>query len=182
MKHKRIVRVIVIAGCVIALAVPAFAQQQQQSPSQQSSPAQQPSTGAQQPSSGAQQPSQAGDASKQSAASPKMTTIDCPPQAAAEAKPGSQLGTPAPGSGLAALPGESAPKRIEGEIKAIDSTRTNRVVELSDVKLEVEPTTVILVGCKPATVAELKQGSKIKALYQAKEPNRNLAMVIEAAE
>jgi hypothetical protein len=42
---------------------------------------------------------------------------------------------------------------------------TNRIVEVGDVKLEIEPTTVVLVGCKAATVADLKVGTQIKAAY-----------------
>jgi hypothetical protein len=68
----------------------------------------------------------------------------------------------------------------EGKIKAIDSSRTNRIVKVGDVKLEVEPTTVVLVGCKAATVADLKVGTQIKAAYAEKAPNRQLAGVIEA--
>ena len=43
-----------------------------------------------------------------------------------------------------------------------------------------QPGTVILVGCKPGSMADLKQGSQIKAAYEVKEPNRNVATVIEA--
>ncbi len=45
---------------------------------------------------------------------------------------------------------------------------------------EVEPATAVLVDCKPATVADLKAGLKVKALYEVKDNNRNVAMVIEA--
>ena len=51
---------------------------------------------------------------------------------------------------------------------------------VSDLKVEVEPSTVILVGCKPGSMADLKQGSQIKAAYEIKEPNRKVATVIEA--
>jgi hypothetical protein len=54
------------------------------------------------------------------------------------------------------------------------------VVEIGEIKLEVEPSTVILVGCKPASVADLKVGSQIKATYEKKDPNRLQATVIEA--
>jgi hypothetical protein len=106
------------------------------------------------------------------------TTIDCPPAAAAKA-PGAQVGNPS-GSGLNAMPSASPVRRVQGPIKSIGSTRTNRIIEVGDVKLEVEPTTVVLVGCRPASMADLKVGSKVKAAYQMKEPNRQLAMVIEA--
>ena len=106
--------------------------------------------------------------------------IDCP-ATAPTGSPGA-VGTPqgaGQGSGLTAMPSKGE-KRVEGSIKAIGSTRTNRVVEVADVKLEVEPTTAVLVNCKPATVADLKTGLKVKAVYEVKDSNRNVAMVIEA--
>jgi hypothetical protein len=87
---------------------------------------------------------------------------------------------PGAGSGLMAMPSVGPSQRVEGTIKTLDSSRTNRLLEVSDVKLEVEPSTVILVGCQPATVGDLKPGAKIKAMYEVKEPNRNVATVIEA--
>ena len=71
---------------------------------------------------------------------------------------------------------------LDGEIKAISSTRTNRVVEVGNVKLEVEPATAVLMDCKPVTVADLKSGLKIKALYEVKDNNRYVAKVIEAQQ
>jgi hypothetical protein len=106
--------------------------------------------------------------------------IDCPPTAPTGST--GAVGTPqgaGQGSGLTAMPSKGE-KRVEGSIKAIGSTRTNRVVEVADVKLEVEPTTAVLVNCKPATVADLKAGLKVKAVYEVKDSNRNVAMVIEA--
>ena len=44
----------------------------------------------------------------------------------------------------------------------------------------MEPATAVLVDCKPVTVADLKAGLKVKALYEVKDNNRNVAMVIEA--
>jgi hypothetical protein len=112
--------------------------------------------------------------------SQQSMTIDCPKEAAAPAAPGSQVvGNPS-GSGLSALPGDAQTQRVEGKITAIDSSRTNRIVEVGDVKLEVEPTTVVLVGCKAATVADLKVGTQIKAAYEEKAPHRLLAKIIEA--
>jgi hypothetical protein len=110
--------------------------------------------------------------------------IDCPAAGAAASGGTSAVGTPqgaGQGSGLTALPGKGS-KRVEGPITAIGSTRTNRVVEVGAVKLEVEPTTAVLVDCKEATVADLKEGQVIKALYEVKANNRNVAMVIEAEE
>ena len=80
------------------------------------------------------------------------------------------MGTPqgaGQGSGLTAMPGKGE-QRVDGEIKAISSTRTNRVVEVANVKLEVEPATAVLMDCKPVTVADLKSGLKIKAIYEMK--------------
>ena len=108
--------------------------------------------------------------------------IDCPAATAAPKGGSGAVGTPqgaGQGSGLTAMPGKGE-KRVEGPIKSIGSTRTNRVVEVADVKLEVEPATAVLVDCKPATVADLKAGLKVKALYEVKDNNRNVAMVIEA--
>ena len=106
--------------------------------------------------------------------------IDCPAPTTT-GSPGA-VGTPqgaGQGSGLTAMPSKGE-KRVEGSIKTIGSTRTNRVVEVADVKLEVEPTTAVLVNCKPATVADLKAGQKVKAIFEVKDTNRNVAMVIEA--
>jgi hypothetical protein len=92
------------------------------------------------------------------------------------------VGTPqgaGTGSGLATQPSVEARKHAEGEIKKIDSTRTNRIIEVGDVTLEVEPATVILVDCKRASVSELKEGTKVKVAYEVKSNNRNLATVIE---
>ena len=38
---------------------------------------------------------------------------------------------------------------------------------------------MILVDCKKASVAELKEGTKVKVAYEVKSNNRNLATVIE---
>jgi hypothetical protein len=110
--------------------------------------------------------------------------IDCPRTAAAPTGGTGTVGTPqgvGQGSGLTAMPSQGS-KRVEGPIKTIGSTRTNRVVEVGDVKLEVEPTTAVLVDCKAATVADLKAGQVIKAVYEVKDNNRNVAMVIEAKQ
>jgi hypothetical protein len=110
-------------------------------------------------------------------------TIDCPAVATAGKPTPQAVGSPqgtGTGSGLSAMPSVGQPQRVDGAIKTIDSSRTNRMVEVSDVKLEIEPSTVILVGCKPGSMADLKQGTKIKAAYEVKEPNRNVATVIEA--
>jgi hypothetical protein len=79
-----------------------------------------------------------------------------------------------------AMPSAGPPQRVEGAITTIDSSRTNRILQVGDIKLEVEPGTLVLVGCQPATVANLQQGTKIKAMYEVKEPNRTVATVIEA--
>jgi hypothetical protein len=121
-----------------------------------------------------------------------MPTIDCPASAAATGStpaqappatgPAAGVGTPqgaGTGSGLATQPSLEGRKTAEGEIRKIDSTRTNRIIEVGDVTLEVEPATVILVDCKRASVAELKEGTKVKVAYEVKSNNRNLATVIE---
>ena len=109
--------------------------------------------------------------------------IDCAAPGAPAGSTGT-VGTPqgaGQGSGLTAMPGKGE-QRVDGEIKAISSTRTNRVVEVGDVKLEVEPATAVLMDCKPVTVADLKSGLKIKALYEVKDNNRYVAKVIEAQQ
>src|SRR4029453_6252445 len=57
--------------------------------------------------------------------------IDCPPAKVQEAMsaPAGVMGTPSgtgTGSGIAARPSEGSPQRVEGEIKQIESTRTER--------------------------------------------------------
>jgi hypothetical protein len=113
----------------------------------------------------------------------KGMTIDCPPAAAAEALPGQAVGSPqgtGSGSGLTAMPSVGPPQRVDGAIQTISSTRTNRILEVGDLKLEVEPSTVILVGCKPGALADLNPGAQIKAVYEVKAPSRTVATVIEA--
>ena len=113
----------------------------------------------------------------------RVRTIDCPPAAADSRTKQSAVGTPqgtGTGSGLNAMPSTGAPQQVEGAITSIGSTRTNRVVQVGDVKLEVEPDTVILVGGQPGSMAKLKEGTMVKAAYDVKETNRNVATVIEA--
>jgi hypothetical protein len=136
---------------------------------------------------------QTGPAQAQPSAAPSgeaASTIDCPAiaaegrpgQAPAATGPAAAVGSPqgtGTGSGLATQPSVEARKHAEGEIKKIDSTRTNRIIEVADVTLEIEPGTVILVDCKKASVADLKEGTKVKVAYEVKGNNRNLATVIE---
>jgi hypothetical protein len=128
-------------------------------------------------------PSTAAPSSETRGMSRHNATIDCPPAAAGAEHKSGAVGTPqgaGTGSGLNAMPSVGPPQQLQGEIKAIGSTRTNRTVEVANVKLEVEPDTVILVGCQPGSIAELKEGTHIKASHEVKEPNRNVATVIEA--
>jgi hypothetical protein len=111
----------------------------------------------------------------------KSRTIDCPATAVpGEAATQARSSPQGSGSGLMAMPSVGPPQRVEGAITTIDSSRTNRILQVGEIKLEVEPGTLILVGCQPATVANLQQGTKIKAMYEVKEPNRTVATVIEA--
>jgi hypothetical protein len=155
MYTKRLVPIIVAVAFVGRLATASLAQQ---SPSQPATPRQTPTP------------------------SEKTMTIDCPPEAAAETPTGQAVGSPqgtGSGSGLTALPSSRASQRVDGAIKTISSTRTNRILEVGDVTLEVEPSTVILVGCKPGSTADLLPGTKIKAAYEVKDANRTVATVIE---
>ncbi len=111
-------------------------------------------------------------------------TIDCPPAKVQEAAsaPAGVMGTPSgvgTGSGIAARPSEATPQRVEGEIKQIESTRTERGILVGDVQLWVEPSTAILVGCEKALTNDLQQGMRVKAAYEVKD-GRNVAKVIEA--
>jgi hypothetical protein len=122
-------------------------------------------------------------------------TLDCPgsasttaprtpagPAGSAAGQANPAVGTPqgtGTGSGLQSM-ATVEKKRVEGQIASIDSTRTNRIIEVGGVKLEVEPSTLILVDCKPASTADLKEGARVKAAYEVKNDNRNLATVIEA--
>ena len=110
--------------------------------------------------------------------------IDCPPAKVQEAAsaPAGVMGTPSgvgTGSGIAARPSEATPQRVEGEIKQIESTRTERGIRVGDVQLWVEPSTAILVGCEKALTNNLQQGMRVKAAYEVKD-GRNVARVIEA--
>jgi hypothetical protein len=154
MNAKSIMPVIIAVGFLASLTSASFAQQ---APPHASTPSQAPPG--------------------------KTMTIDCPPEAAAGAPTGQTVGSPqgvGSGSGIMAMPSVGSPQRVAGAITTIDSSRTNRLLAVGDVKLEVEPSTVILVSCQPGSMADLKQGTKIKAAYEVKEPNRNVATVIEA--
>jgi hypothetical protein len=110
--------------------------------------------------------------------------IDCPPAKVKEAvpAPAGVVGTPSgtgTGSGITARPSVGAPQRVEGEIKQIESTRTERGVLVGDVQLWVPPDTAILVNCEKALTSDLQQGMRVKAAYEVKD-GRNVARVIEA--
>jgi len=110
--------------------------------------------------------------------------IDCPPakvQAAVPA-PSGVMGTPSGtgmGSGIAARPSEGGPQRVEGEIKQIESTRTERGILVGNVQLWVEPNTAVLVSCEKAMTSDLHPLLQVKAAYEVKD-GRNVARVIEA--
>jgi hypothetical protein len=115
-----------------------------------------------------------------------IATIDCPPAALAKAEQSlpssSPVGTPGgtgSGSGAEALPGKGQVQRVEGQIKTIDSSRTSRAIEVGGVKLWVEPSTPVLLDCQKASVADLKQGTPVKAMYEEKA-GRNVAKIVEA--
>src|SRR5262249_51988288 len=118
------------------------------------------------------------------ATSAEKLAMDCPPakvQAAMPA-PSGVMGTPSgtgTGSGIAARPSESSPQRVEGEIKHIESTRTERGIRVGDMQLWVEPSTAVLVSCEKALTNDLQQGMRVKAAYEVKD-GRNVARVIEA--
>ena len=110
--------------------------------------------------------------------------IDCPPAKVQEAMPAPSgaMGTPSgtgTGSGIAARPSEGSPQRVEGEIKQVESTRTERGIRVGDTQLWVEPSTAVLVGCEKALTSDLQQGMRVKAAYEVKD-GRNVARVIEA--
>ncbi|HET9593931.1 MAG TPA: hypothetical protein VFP65_00015 [Anaeromyxobacteraceae bacterium] len=113
-------------------------------------------------------------------------TIDCPASALAQAEkslpPSSAVGTPGgtgSGSGAEAVQGQGQMQRVEGQITQIDSSRTARGIEVNGVKLWVEPSTPVLLDCQQSSVAELKEGTPVKATYEQKN-GRNIAKVVEA--
>ena len=110
--------------------------------------------------------------------------MDCPPAKVQEAVSATSgvMGTPSgtgTGSGIAARPSEGGPQRVEGEIKQIESTRTERGILVGNVQLWVEPSTAVLVSCEKAVTSDLQQGMRVKAAYEVKD-GRNVARVIEA--
>jgi hypothetical protein len=110
--------------------------------------------------------------------------MDCPPAKVRDAvpAPSEAMGTPSgtgTGSGVATRPSEGPPQRVEGEIKQLESTRTERGIHVGDVTLWVQPSTAILVGCEKAVITDLQQGMRVKAAYEVKD-GRNVAWVIEA--
>jgi hypothetical protein len=171
------------AALVLFTASPSPAQQTNSPPTTSQPSMSQPSGPhdmTSQPSTSQQSAPQAG-AYQTSPGQETAMTIDCPASAVQQKWPGGEpVGKLRVGSGLSAMPATAPPQRVEGQIKSIGSTRTNRTVEIGDLKLEVEPNSIVLVNCKPGTVADLKEGEQVKASYQEKEPNRNMALVIEA--
>jgi hypothetical protein len=110
--------------------------------------------------------------------------IACPPAKVRDAvpAPSEAMGTPSgtgPGSGIAARPSEGPSQRVEGDIKQLESTRTERGIHVGDMTLWVQPSTAILVGCEKALITDLQQGMRVKAAYEVKD-GRNVAWVIEA--
>jgi hypothetical protein len=129
---------------------------------------------------GAQQPSGGSPATTGA----EMLAIDCPPAKVREAvsAPAEAMGTPSgtgTGSGIAARPSEGQSQRVDGEIKQLESTRTERGILVGDTTLWVQPSTAILVGCEKALISDLQQGMQVKAAYEVKD-GRNVAWVIEA--
>jgi hypothetical protein len=129
---------------------------------------------------GAQQPSGGSPATT----SAERLAIDCPPAKVREAvpAPSEAMWTPSgtgTGSGIAARPSEGQSQRMEGEIKQLESTRTERGIQVGDMTLWVQPSTAILVGCEKAVITDLQQGMRVKAAYEVKD-GRNVAWVIEA--
>jgi hypothetical protein len=129
---------------------------------------------------GAQQPSGGAPASTGA----ERLAMDCPPAKVREAvsAPAEAMGTPSgtgTGSGIAARPSEGPPQRVEGDIKQLESTRTERGIRVGDMTLWVQPSTAILVGCEKALITDLQQGMRVKAAYEIKD-GRTVAWVIEA--
>jgi hypothetical protein len=129
--------------------------------------------GGQQPSGGAPAPTGV-----------ERLAMDCPPAKVREAAsaPAEATGTPSgagTGSGIAARPSEGPPQRVEGDIKHLESTRTERGIRVGDLTLWVQPSTAILVGCEKASITDLQQGMRVKAAYEIKD-GRTVAWVIEA--
>jgi hypothetical protein len=129
---------------------------------------------------GAQQPSGGSPATTGA----EMLAIDCPPAKVRDAvsAPAEAMGTPSgtgTGSGIAARPSEGQSQRVDGEIKQLESTRTERGLLVGDMTLWVQPSTAILVGCEKALISDLQQGVQVKAAYEVKD-GRNVAWVIEA--
>jgi hypothetical protein len=129
---------------------------------------------------GAQQPSGGSPATSGA----ELLAMDCPPAKVREAVSASSeaMGTPSgtgAGSGIATRPSEGTTQRVEGEVKQLESTRTERGILVGDMTLWVQPSTAILVGCEKALLNDLKQGMRVKAAYEVKD-GRNIAWVIEA--
>ena len=110
--------------------------------------------------------------------------MDCPPAKVQEAASAPYGGMETPsgtgtGSGIAARPSEGGPQHVEGAIKHIESTRTERGILVGNVQLCVEPSTAVLVSCEKALTSDLQQEMQVKAAYEVKD-GRNVARVIEA--
>jgi Domain of unknown function (DUF5666) len=65
---------------------------------------------------------------------------------------------------------------VEGKIAKLNTA--SQSLEIGSVTLKVDPSTAVLVDCKPASMAELKEGARVKAAYEERD-GRNVATVIE---
>jgi hypothetical protein len=65
---------------------------------------------------------------------------------------------------------------VEGKIANLNTA--SQSLEIGSLTLKVDPSTAVLVDCKPASMAELKEGAPVKAAYEERD-GRNVATVIE---
>jgi hypothetical protein len=83
-------------------------------------------------------------------------------------------GSGSTGSGTAA----AGTQRVDGEIESVDAG--NRTVRVQNLTLQLDPSSMILVDCRQASPAELKEGTKAKVQFQQKD-GQNVVTVIEAS-
>ena len=182
---KNRLNVILVLGCLLPVAAHAYqGEDSSKQGSTQAVKSPQGSAGQEAKSQGSGQAAPAQTAG--SGSGDATATLDCPPAAVAKVQQSlpsaSPVGTPGgtgSGSGAEAVSGKGEVHRVEGKIENIDSSRTARGIEVGGVKLWVEPTTAVLLDCQKASVADLKQGTPVKAMYEDKA-GRSIAKVIEA--
>jgi hypothetical protein len=126
-------------------------------------------------SSGPMTSQSAGSATSQSGTQPSGGTQTSAERALPQQSDSGSTGSMSGGSstGMSSNTGRTP---VEGKIANLNTA--SQSLEIGSLTLKVDPSTAVLVDCKPASMAELKEGAPVKAAYEERD-GRNVATVIE---